>query len=527
MKQIRHAMLADASSIATSGRLAPLLNSKEVPELTLMRSPHIAWVAPLLSKLREPMKVEDFHALTAATLVELRRDYPDMIPVAIPEEAPEEDQEGRARALSWLQKSWIRRVNSNDGSNDEMYALTTAAIEVLTMLSRISDPRTAASRTQFEAIRDLVRSLASVASDDPVDRMQRLVDQRDAVEAQIAELQHRIDEGAPMEIDGQSVREHVVTLFTLTDTLPVSFRMVEQAVTEAHREMIDAINSSGEREPRGEMLASTLSGVNGLLDTTEAGRTFKSLDDWLSSTAAHQALADSIEAFLTSSGAAAVPAADRNRVRELPQTLRTYIRGVQTYYANLTSGLDQYLRMTSNERTALHMALSELDHAARHAIAEGFYEDIELNLGGGPIEIESITRYSLPRPLDHTDPELDEAADEWTAYEVASYTPFRRRIPLAQLIELLNAHINTALEKIGNVSGSELFEALDVDQRSVLTLVDMLRVAIEHCDNDDPVTSIDGNDRQTVAVYEADGTVRAAHIPRMNFMRAIPIRSLA
>ena len=527
MEQAQRTMPTGAATASNSARLSPLLNSKEVPELTLMRSPHLAWIAPLLTRLREPMKVEDFHALTATTLAELRRDYPDLVSTSVPDEPPETDQEGRSRSLAWLNNGWIRRITSDDGHEDEMYALTTAAHEVLSMLNRIADPRAAASRTQFEAIRDLVRSLAAAASDDPVQRMQRLVDQRDAVDAQIAALQHRIDKGEPMQIDGQAVREHVTTLFSLTDTLPVSFRMVEQAVTQAHREMIDAINAADESTSRGGVLESTLGGVNGLLDATEAGRTFRSLDEWLSSTTAHRALADGIETFLSSPGSAIVPAVDRIRVRDLPRTLRSYIRGVQTYYADLTSGVNQYLRMTSPERTALHAALSDLDYAARHAIENGLTEDIELDLGGDAIDIESITRYALPRPIDLSDPEPDEPADERIAREVASFVPNPRRIPLDRLVDLLNTRMTAALERNGSVSGADLFELLDEDQRSVSTLVDLLRLAIEHCGDEDAAAAVDGDERQTVTVHDADGSVRTAHIPRMTFMRTIPGRSTA
>jgi hypothetical protein len=82
-----------------------MLVAGDVLEVNLLRSPQVAWTAPLLEVLRQPLKTEDFHQLVASAVADLRRDHPQLLGAhgVVPAEphGAAAETEGRDRCLGW------------------------------------------------------------------------------------------------------------------------------------------------------------------------------------------------------------------------------------------------------------------------------------------------------------------------------------------------------------------------------------------------------------------------------------------
>lgn len=478
-------------------RLAGYEQAAATPEVALLRSGHFAWVMAIFAEYLTdgPVPAPEFHEYVDLEIRDLRANGVD-----IP------DGKAREHCNGWVRKRWLNRALNGDS---EEYSLTAASLDALAFTDRLIHRRSTASESRLKQIIDAVARLATDANPDPTARVRRL-------DEEIARLtgERLAWEGtAHVPVPPHELREQLDGITDLIRHLPSDFKRVSDSVYEMHKRFIAETSERG--MSRGDMLREFFA-EHDLLTASDEGRAFAGLMALLSNTREQAALRRDLTDLLQQDFAATLTREERALLRDLLRNLVAHCQTVQDTYRRLTQSLERYVDNHVEDDGLLSKRLAAAHAAAASAFAaRGGTHHIPFQLGGAPLDIDSITRVQI------LDPRLSEAPPALAD----SDTDILGGLTLDELRERggprlgeLTAAVNSALaaQASGQVSAGEVFASLTGYLRRPKSVVGLLHLAAEHGAVFIP------DQTETVTAIRRDGTMRGHTFPLAIFTAPLP-----
>jgi hypothetical protein len=478
-------------------RLAGYEQAAGTPEVALLRSGHFAWVMAIFAEYLTdgPVPAPEFHEYVDLEIRDLRANGVD-----IP------DGKAREHCNGWVRKRLLNRALNGDS---EEYSLTAASLDALAFTDRLIHRRSTASESRLKQIIDAVARLATDANPDPTARVRRL-------DEEIARLtgERLAWEGtAHAPVPPYELREQLDGITDLIRHLPSDFKRVSDSVYEMHKRFIAETSERG--MSRGDMLREFFA-EHDLLTASDEGRAFAGLMALLSNTREQAALRRDLTDLLQQDFAATLTREERALLRDLLRNLVGHCQAVQDTYRRLTQSLERYVDNHVEDDGLLSQRLAAAHAAAASAFAaRGGTYHIPFQLGGTPLDIDSITRVQI------LDPRLSEAPPALAD----SDTDILGGLTLDELRERggprlgeLTAAVNSALaaQASGQVSAGEVFASLTSDLRRPKSVVGLLHLAAEHGAVFIP------DQTETVTAIRRDGTIRGHTFPLTIFTAPLP-----
>jgi outer membrane murein-binding lipoprotein Lpp len=235
------------------------------PTLDLLHGRHAPFVVAALSLVftvdRPTVPVADAHAEVDEAIAELRAaGYDDEQQPRLPS--------GTAREIcrNWVRVGWL--VPQIDGDL-EVYRLSAHAVGALEIAGRAAGGRTRVSRSRVRTLLEAVDRLAHNAEADPARRLERLIQERDALDAQIRELR---EGGDPELVDDEQLLEEAENVVHLARELPADFARVAESIKAMQRDVIADLRR--DVRPTGEVLREYLQRGQHVMRSTPEGRAF-------------------------------------------------------------------------------------------------------------------------------------------------------------------------------------------------------------------------------------------------------------
>jgi hypothetical protein len=175
-------------------------------------------------------------------------------------------QTAKVYVSNWLQSGYLER-RFPSGAAEEVYELSSSAVEAIRFVSGIVNPHSAATESRLALVIDALEQLAEDTDTDKLRRIDRLTAEKVRIDKEIKAIHH-----GKMHILSNSVAlERIREILALADGLAGDFRKVRDQFDVLNRDLREQIvNNDGNR---GEVLGSLFAGVD-LITESDAGRTF-------------------------------------------------------------------------------------------------------------------------------------------------------------------------------------------------------------------------------------------------------------
>jgi hypothetical protein len=233
------------------------------PTLDLLHGRFAPFVVAALSLVftvdRPAVEISDAHAEVAEILDELRAAGYDEGERMLPA--------GTAREICryWVRVGWL--MPQIDGDT-EVYRLTAHAVGALEITGRTGGGRTRVSNSRVRTLLEAVERLSGNAETDPQRRLARLIEERDALDAEIARLE--LGESEP--VDDEQLLEEAENVLHLARELPADFTRVAESIKAMQRDVVADLRR--DVRPTGEVLREYLQRGQHVMQSTPEGRAF-------------------------------------------------------------------------------------------------------------------------------------------------------------------------------------------------------------------------------------------------------------
>lgn len=234
------------------------------PTLDLLHGRHAPFVVAVLTLIftadRPMVAVADAHAEVSAAMEELRAAGYDEDELKLPS--------GTAREICryWVKVGWLIPQIEDDV---EVYRLSAHAIGALEIAGRAGSGRTRVSKSRVRTLLEAVDRLAQNAETDPALRLERLLREREALDAEIARLQDGVDVEP---VDDEQLLEEAENVLHLARELPADFTRVAESIKAMQRDVIADLRR--DERPTGEVLREYLERGQHVMQSTPEGRAF-------------------------------------------------------------------------------------------------------------------------------------------------------------------------------------------------------------------------------------------------------------
>jgi hypothetical protein len=234
------------------------------PTLDLLHGRYAPFVVAVLSIVftvdRPAVAVSDAHAEVGEILDELRATGYDEDERTLPT--------GTTREICrrWVKAGWL--VPQIDG-DVEVYRLTAHAVGALEITGRTGGGRTRVSNSRVRTLLEAVERLAADAETDPARRLARLVEERDALDAEIARIAAT---GTADPLDDEQLLEEAENILHLARELPADFARVAESIKAMQRDVVADLRR--DVRPTGEVLREYLERGQHVMQATPEGRAF-------------------------------------------------------------------------------------------------------------------------------------------------------------------------------------------------------------------------------------------------------------
>lgn len=232
---------------------------RQQPAWTLLAARH----APMVAALLHGLLLDGERQLPASLLHErLARELEDLRDHGV-----DAQRNAKAYVADWLAAGWLER-RFPEGSSEEQYELSTAAITALRFLAGLDTSRSVATESRLALVsRELVQ-LARQTDADPRSRLEELLAQRQRLDTQIDAAR----KGQVEVLDPARALERAREIIALADELSEDFRHVRDAFQDLDRGFRERIIDDDRQ--RGEVLEALFAGVD-VIAESEAGRSFE------------------------------------------------------------------------------------------------------------------------------------------------------------------------------------------------------------------------------------------------------------
>ncbi len=247
-----------APDMKPAARIATWQRLRERPTWKLLA----ATQAPVTMALLQALLLDADRQLPAALLHErLARELEDLR-----DRGFDVPRTAKAYVADWLAAGWLER-RFPEGSSEEQYELSAAAITALRFLASLDATRSVATESRLALVTQQLAQLARDTDADPGSRLRELMAERDRIDAEIA----AVSEGRVEVLDDVRALERAREVIGLADELAEDFRHVRDDFQKLDRDFRERIIED-ERQ-RGEVLEALFAGVD-VIAESESGRSF-------------------------------------------------------------------------------------------------------------------------------------------------------------------------------------------------------------------------------------------------------------
>jgi len=234
------------------------------PTLRLLHGRYAQFVVAMLSIMftadRPAVAVADAHAELGEAVDQLRAAGYDDDDKSLPS--------GTAREMCryWVQIGWLVPQIENDV---EVYRLSAHAVGALEIAGRADAGTGRVSRSRVRSLLDAVDRLSRDAEADPEQRIAKLTEERDALDAEIA----RLKSGDIDAIDDEQLLEEAAHVLHLARELPADFARVAESIKAMQRDVVAELRK--DVRPTGQILREYLERGQHVMQSTAEGRAFE------------------------------------------------------------------------------------------------------------------------------------------------------------------------------------------------------------------------------------------------------------
>ncbi len=235
------------------------------PTLDLLHGRFAPFVVAVLSVVFTPdrpaVAVADAHVEVAEAIEELRA-------AGIDSDDDRRIPAGTAREIcrGWVRVGWLGLQIEDDV---EVYRLSAHAVGALEIAGRAGGGRARVSRSRVRTLLDAVERLSRDAESDPVRRREALLEERAALDAEIAAL----DEGIVEPLDDEHLLEEAENVIHLARELPADFSRVAESIAAMQRDVVAELRR--DVRPTGDVLREYLERGRQVMQATPEGRAFQ------------------------------------------------------------------------------------------------------------------------------------------------------------------------------------------------------------------------------------------------------------
>lgn len=176
------------------------------------------------------------------------------------------ERPAQAYIADWLASGWLTR-RFPVGSAEEIYELSSDAVNAIRYLQSILQPRAAATESRLHTVILQLSRLAEETDDDPQSRLEALLAERARIDREIEAVNNGVITVLPPDRALERARE----IIALADELTSDFRRVRDAFADLARNLRQSLVEGD--ESRAEILEQLFSGID-VIAQSEEGRSF-------------------------------------------------------------------------------------------------------------------------------------------------------------------------------------------------------------------------------------------------------------
>jgi len=408
-------------------------------------------------------------------------------------------QPASAYLADWLAAGWLERGLSADG--EEEYEASAAAAQAIRFAQDLSSQRTVATESRLGLVIGQLAQLAEETEPDPAIRAERLLRERERLDARIAAV--RAGRLEPLPAD--RALERLKEILSLSDELASDFRRVRDDFRTLNRDLRERIvDNDGSR---GDVLDAVFADVD-LIADSDAGKTFRAFWRLLTDPQQSGELEAALEAVLGRDFAGRLSRRERRELSGLTGTLLSRGGEVHDVLYQFARGLKQFVqsreyreqrRMSTLVKTAQRRSLAVKD---RLRPQQSVGRDLTLSSA----RLRSVAQLRLHDPsLDAVDARMNDAAESVIDLDAIAGLVAQSEIDFRTLEE----HIAALLAARGQASVAELLAEYPAEQ-GLGTVIGYLSLGLR-----DGIVA-EGTER--ASWRGPDGIERSARIPRVYFV---------
>ncbi|MGD8275810.1 MAG: DUF3375 domain-containing protein [Thiohalocapsa sp.] len=410
-------------------------------------------------------------------------------------------QPASAYLADWLAAGWLERSLSPEG--EEEYEASAAAVQAIRFAQELASQRTVATESRLGLVIGQLTQLAEETEPDPAARAERLLRERERLDARIAAVRAGRLEPLPADRALERLRE----ILSLSDELASDFRRVRDDFRSLNRDLRERIvDNDGSR---GDVLEAVFADVD-LIADSDAGKTFRAFWRLLTDPQQSGELEAALEAVLGRDFAARLGRRERRELSDLTGTLLTRGGEVHDVLYQFARGLKQFVQSREYREQRRMSTLVKTAQRRSLAVKERLrpQQSIGRDLTLSSASLRSVSQLRLHDPsLDAVNGGFDDAAESIIGLDTIAELVAQSEIDLRTLEE----HVATLLADRGQVTVAELLAEYPAEQ-GLGTVVGYLALGAR-----DGVVA-EAMDR--IRWRGRDGIERSARIPRIYFVAA-------
>jgi hypothetical protein len=329
--------------ITTYGRL------REKPLWNLLAAHH----GPIVLGLLQTHLYENERSVPASILHErISRDLDDLNA-----EGWDLRQTAQVYVSEWLRDGYLER-RFPPGAAEEEYELSSAGVGAIQFVSRLVEPRSAATESRLAVVIQQLVRLAEETDTNPESRVALLLAERDRLDREIERIRGGFLEALP---DGRAL-ERIREILALADGLASDFRRVRDDFELLNRELRERIMD--EADSRGEVLENLFAGVD-VIAESDPGRTFSAFWRLLTDPEQSATLDDALDQVMLRGFAGQLQPKERRFLLGLTRTLLSQGGAVHEVLQQFATSLKGYVQSREYlEQRRVNQLLREGQRAA-------------------------------------------------------------------------------------------------------------------------------------------------------------------
>ncbi len=389
----------------------------------------------------------------------------------------------------WRNSGFLVR-RAIDDSREETLELSSHALRAIRFVQDLEAPVAAATESRLASLSERIRQLAIETDPQSQRRLERLEEERRAIDDQIALIQAGNDKPMPQE----RAAERLQDILEQTRAVPDDFARVRERFELLNAELREQILESDATQSK--VLDDIFRGVDYIAES-EAGRTFRAFTNLILNPEIGGAFEDDVNAVLDRPFARSLEVRERVLLRGFIATLKELTLEIQEVTTTFARGLRRYVQSQDyqRDRALRKQILSALQKAIPVSQSLKPQDAVGLTLPLTRVDMSNLSGLRLH------DPEEFDAAKPVTVHEnpVADLELIRA---LARLTEIdfdeLTENVNRVLQDRDTASVAEVLRAFPATQ-GVASVAGLLSLAATYGITEDSqeVLSWQGSDGET------------------------------